>query len=193
MNELRAFVALPLPDALRTPLAGLQRELAEHLPEIRWVRPEALHLTLAFLGRVSEDSLEQLGRSMLSIGGLFSPVTATFTRLGAFPDPDRPRVLWLGVDGGDRLTELHEAVALRLRKLRMPVEQRSFMPHLTLGRCRRPLAAAGRIPAVGKKRLRGSIRFDRLVLYESRLAARGAHHLPRQIVPLQGPCPESGL
>lgn len=189
LTTVRAFVALPLPEAPLRTIGELQQELATALPGIRWVKPETIHLTLAFLGDIAEDSLEKLGRSMLSIGGLQAPVTATFSGVGAFPCRSRPRVVWLGLDGGNTLSPLHEILKAKLNILRLPVDERPFVPHLTLGRSRKPLPGAGRILESFSDRDCGSAQLDQLVLYESRLGPRGALHLPRYTVPLTGPQP----
>lgn len=186
MTRVRAFVALPLPEATLRTIAKLQQELAKALPGVRWVKPETIHLTLAFLGDIAEDSLDKIGSSMLSIGGLQPPVTATFSGIGAFPSRSRPRVVWLGLDGGSALNHLHKALITELRTLQLPVDDRPFVPHLTLGRSRKPLPGAGRILESFSDRDCGSARLDQLVLYESRLGPRGALHLPRHTVSLTG-------
>jgi 2'-5' RNA ligase len=189
MTTVRAFVALPLPEASLRIIGKLQQELATALPGVRWVKPETIHLTLAFLGDITEDSLEKLGSSMLSIGGLQSPVTATFSGVGAFPSRNRPRVVWLGLDGGNTLHQLHRALLAELHRLQLPVDDRPFVPHLTLGRSRKPLPGAGRILESFSDRDCGSARLGQLVLYESRLGPRGALHLPRHTIQLTGPQP----
>lgn len=189
MHKVRVFVALPLPEATLRTIGALQQELAETLPGMRWVKPETIHLTLAFLGDIAEDSLEKLGSSMLSIGSLYPPVTAALSGVGAFPSRHRPRVIWLGLDGGDTLVRLHGALNTELNALQLPVDERPFVPHLTLGRCRKPTPGAGRILESFSDRNCGSAQLDRLVLYESRLGPQGALHLPRCTVSLTGPQP----
>lgn len=184
MNKVRAFIALPLPETTRRVIGNLQQELAKALPGMRWVKPETIHLTLAFLGDIAEDSLEKLGSSMLSIGGLQPPVTATFSGLGAFPSLSKPRVVWLGLDGGRTLSQIHGALVSELRTLQLPIDNRPFVPHLTLGRSRKPLPGARRILESFRDRDCGSAQLDQLILYESRLGPRGALHLPRYTVPL---------
>ncbi|APG28815.1 2'-5' RNA ligase [Syntrophotalea acetylenivorans] len=186
LTKVRAFVAMPLPEASLRIIGKLQQELAKDLPGVRWVKPETIHLTLAFLGDIAEDSLERLGSSMLSIGDLQPPVTATFSGVGAFPSRSRPRVVWLGIDGGRTLTQIHEALATELRTLQLPVDDRPFVPHLTLGRSRKSHPGAGRILESFSDRDCGSAQLDQLVLYESRLGPRGALHLPRHRVSLTG-------
>jgi 2'-5' RNA ligase len=189
MTKIRAFIALPLPEATLRIIAKLQQELATALPGIRWVKPGTIHLTLAFLGDIAEDSLEKLGTSMLSIGGLQPPVTATFSGVGAFPSRSRPRVVWLGLNGGNTLSQLHGALKTELDILQLPIDDRPFVPHLTLGRHRKPVPGAGRILDSFSDRDCGSAQLDQLVLYESRLGPRGALHLPRHTVTLSGPQP----
>jgi 2'-5' RNA ligase len=124
---------------------------------------------------------------MLSIGGLYPPVTATLSGIGAFPSRHRPRVVWLGLEDGAPLQRLHAALQEQLDALQLPSDERPFVPHLTLGRSRRPTPGAGRILESFATRSCGSARLDRLVLYESQLRPQGALHLPRCTVPLVGP------
>ncbi len=189
MTKLRAFIALPLPEATLRIIAKLQQELATALPGIRWMKPATIHLTLAFLGDIAEDSLEKLGTSMLSIGGLQPPVTATFSGLGAFPSCHRPRVVWLGLDGGNTLNQLRRAVKAELDILQLPIDVRPFVPHLTLGRSRKIVPCAERILDSFSDRYYASTQLEQLVLYESRLGPRGARHRPRYTVQLSGSQP----
>jgi 2'-5' RNA ligase len=186
MDKIRTFIAIPLSDAIRDTVDKVQRELAEALRDIRWVRPETIHLTLAFLGDISQEFLEKIGNSMLSIGRSFAPFEVRIADLGAFPSRTRPRVIWLGVERCAPLMQLQAMLADNLAALDLPGEDRPYSPHLTLGRSRRPDPAAGRILESRAALQIGSLPVDRMVLYESRLQPGGAVHLPRQTVILEG-------
>ena len=182
----RAFLAIPGGDSLCETVRRLQDELAAELPEARWTRPEQVHLTLRFFGDIPEETLEKIGAVMLSVGRLYAPFRAGLVGVGAFPSPNKPRVLWLGVHGDAPLAALYAALDAPLKTLGIPAEPRPFFPHLTLGRSRGPLPGAGEVLARYRHRRYGLLTADRLVLYESRLAPEGAEHRPRRIVPLAG-------
>jgi 2'-5' RNA ligase len=192
MDKIRTFIAIPLSDTIRRTIAQVQRELAEPLPDIRWVRPETIHLTLAFLGDISQESLDKIGNSMLSIGRSFAPFEVRIGDLGAFPSRSRPRVIWIGVERCAPLMELQAALAGTLADLGLPGEDRPYTPHLTLGRSRRLDPAAGRILETRADLPIGSLPVDRMVLFESRLQAGGAVHLPRQTIVLDKRSAPSG-
>lgn len=188
MSNLRAFLAIPLPEDLRHRARRLQQELSPRLPDVRWVRPKSLHLTLRFLPDLPEETVEKIGQIMLSVGTLIPPFHIDVTTLGTFPGPTRARVLWLGIDGGVALGELFHALDERFAAIGLPRETRPFTPHLTLGRWRQ----LGAIPQnLWQRRAAlplGDFRADRMILFESRLAASGAIHLPLRVAPL-GPAP----
>jgi 2'-5' RNA ligase len=186
MQTVRAFIAAPLEGPVFDKIVHLQQELAATVPSVRWVRPETMHLTLAFLGDITEESLEKIASSMLSVGDMFAPVDVNVGGLGAFPSLKRPRVLWLGLHGADTLLKLQAAVAAMLHKLEVNWDDKPFKPHLTLGRFRQHVAAVEqRLEPFLDKRC-GRLSISRLVLYESRLTAQGAIHLPRGEAPLNG-------
>jgi 2'-5' RNA ligase len=192
MDKIRTFIAIPLSDTIRRTIAQVQRELAEPLPDIRWVRPETIHLTLAFLGDISQESLDKIGNSMLSIGRSFAPFEVRIGDLGAFPSRSRPRVIWIGVERCAPLMGLQAALAGTLADLGLPGEDRPYTPHLTLGRSRRLDPAAGRILETRADLPIGSLTVDRMVLFESRLQPGGAVHLPRQTIVLDKRSAPSG-
>lgn len=192
-GRIRAFIAMPLPQPFLDWVANLTAALGRVRPAIRWARPESLHLTLAFLGEIPEEELEKLGKAMLSIGDSFAPLTVRAGGLGAFPGPNRPRVVWLGLQGGQSLAALQAALTRELRQRDLAWDDKPFKPHLTLARLRQSepqlMTALQSLPAGYP----GSLLLDRLVLYESRLTPQGAVHLPRRTVMLSGSAPGQNL
>jgi 2'-5' RNA ligase len=186
MDKVRTFIAIPLSEELKRAIGRVQRELADALPEMRWVKPETIHLTLAFLGDISQDSLENVASSMLSIGDLFAPFEVRVAGLGAFPSPARPRVVWLGLEECAPLLQLQAVLTEKLVSAGLPGDNRPFTPHLTLGRTRHRAPAADRVFERYQAVPIGTLAVNNIVLFESRLQSGGAVHLPRQTVILSG-------
>lgn len=141
-TALRLFVAVELPPEARDAIAGLQRELRAQAPTLRWVRPEALHLTLRFIGGVEPARLPPIERALAAAIEPFEPLTLRTSALGVFGGA-RARVLWLGLDGDlDALDALRRPVDAALDGVGLPRPGRDrFSPHLTLARV--PDAAGG--------------------------------------------------
>ena len=179
---MRCFAALGLEDgpteALRPWLDGTRAEFAE----LAVTPAENLHLTLAFLGEIDAGQVESAGAAVQAAAQGRAPWRLRWTVPGAFPSASRPRVLWLGVDGGEALVEVHKALAEALAGAGLPVEERAFRPHLTLARVRRGeinreryreiVAHLKTLPEVGPSRAVA------LVLFESRLGGEPAIHVP---------------
>ncbi len=146
MRQVRAFLAIPLPEEIVRTAQGLCRKLADSFPHVRWVRPETMHLTLRFFGDIPEEFLEKIGEVMLSVGRLHPPFQVPVAGIGAFPSPARPRVIWLGIQEEQALMALYSALETGLGDIGLPGEERSFSPHLTLGRNRGPTPGGTRHP-----------------------------------------------
>ena len=102
---------------------------------VNWVRPDGFHLTLKFLGHVTEDRLPKITEAVSGVATTFSPFTVSVGGVGVFPNTRVPRVIWMGVKTeGDILARLQSRVEEVLDPLGFPRENRSFHPHLTLGR-----------------------------------------------------------
>lgn len=186
MNLSRAFLAVPLSQAIRERLAEIQSELAQDIRPLSWTNPETLHLTLHFFGELAEENLEKVRVSMLSVGLEKKPFQIDIQGLGVFPNRRRPRVLWLGLTPAERLRCLHRAWHTALLKAGLRLTGRTFTPHLTIGRFRRKAAGLEELLEANADRWFGCLRIDRLVLYESRLTPQRAEHRAVQTVHLQG-------
>jgi len=166
-SALRLFFALPLPEPLRKELGQWQKG---HPGIQGWSRPEGLHLTLAFLGERPAKALGVLER----IGGGVSHGRAPFelrtAELGGFPRAEATRVLWLGLEPSPALEVLVTDLRIALEAAGEVFDGKSFRPHLTLARFRRPRSlAAFKAPSPA------AFQADQLVLFESRT---GAGYLP---------------
>lgn len=188
----RTFVALPIPADRRAALAALQREIAGEWPGIRWADPAGLHLTLAFLGDLADDRQAEVGRAVAMAAAGASPFGLEIARVGAFPAPRRPRVVWAGVEGPDlpRLDALQRAVVAELRAIGLAPADPRFHPHITLGRPR-PGRARGVDPAsiLGARASwsGGPLAVTEVVTY----ASVPGRYQARAKAPLDGPKPES--
>jgi len=121
-------------------LATLQRQLEKQVPSrsVRWVRLEGIHLTLKFLGDTLTEKLPEIERALAAVARHAPACTFTVGELGCFPNPRRPRVVWVGVqEPTGRLAALQDSIEEVMVPFGYPPEGRGFTPHLTLGRVRR--------------------------------------------------------
>jgi len=138
---MRLFVAVNLPPAERRAAYAATRRLRDgHLP-VRWMAEDALHVTLKFLGEVAEDRVEGIGVALTSAVRGVRPFEVTLGGFGVFPDHERPRVFWLGVEHHPALELLANDVELAMSALGFEPELKPFQPHLTLGRARKDARA----------------------------------------------------
>ena len=136
---MRAFVAIRVPEAVRRALIGLKDELASAGADVKWVGSEQLHITLKFLGEITEEQAGAVQGLLAEIGREHSPVDLQLERIGAFPSLTSPRVVWVGVGlGRDPVVEMAQALEEGSRRLGLPREERPFSAHVTLGRVRSP-------------------------------------------------------
>ena len=138
---MRTFVAVFPPPEIRNALVSAARRLPV-TGEVRWVRPENVHLTLRFLGEVPEEDLGRVAEALEPVRGRHEPFGVEPSGFGAFPSTRRGRILWAGIgEGSDRLRALAGDVEASLEPLGFGREARAYFPHLTLGRARgRPVA-----------------------------------------------------
>ena len=138
MELVRSFIAIELPQEVKARLAAMEEKLkARRHPFVKWVDPESIHLTLKFLGNVALDTVPQIVEAMNRIAQPVSPFSLQVGGAGAFPNWQRPQVIWVGIQGETgRLAALQKELEAALSSLGFPPESRAFSPHLTLGRLR---------------------------------------------------------
>jgi 2'-5' RNA ligase len=98
------------------------------------VGPDQVHLTLKFIGAVPSSQLDEIRTVLTQVAGGFRRFTVRFDRIGAFPSPRRPRVIWLGVEPSPEMRFLKDDLERALAELGIPREARPYQPHITLGR-----------------------------------------------------------
>lgn len=182
-EKARLFVAIEIPEAVKKKLRGLQEELKRVGAGVKWTDPGGVHLTLKFLGGVEVDRIGDLVQVLEDIGKRFSPFWVRVGGTGAFPNPRRPRVLWVGIEKEKSLWDLQRRVEEGLQALGFPKEDRAFSPHLTLGRIRNPKPSQGLTTQLQKLGFElDTFPADRMVLMRSDLKPQGAvYTLVREI------------
>jgi RNA 2',3'-cyclic 3'-phosphodiesterase len=136
MARIRTFLAIDLGDEVRGRLVSLQEELAVIASDVKWVEPENLHLTLFFLGEVEQRETLDICRAAQKAVAKLPAFTMAVEGAGAFPNPRRPRTLWVGVgEGADEVGAVHDAIEKPLLEMgSYRRETRGYVPHVTLGR-----------------------------------------------------------
>ena len=138
MGEIRAFIAIELPNEVKASLSTLLNKIKPgHERAVKWVDPKSIHLTLKFLGNIPENKVVDITKSITNATTDIQPFSLIMQDLGAFPNLRSPRVAWVGVGGDvESVIKMHRNIDRAIAPLGFHPEKRDFSPHLTLGRVR---------------------------------------------------------
>ena len=177
---MRTFIALELSNEIQKELSRLQEELNKADADVKWVKPDNIHLTLKFLGNVEDAKIEQIKKILEGISSKEKLFEISLSGLGAFPDLNHPRVLWVGLDtGSPEAKRIAASLETELQKIGFPKEERPFSAHLTLGRVK-----SGRNKAKLKEKLSSlqvqpkSSAINNITLFQSTLTPKGPIYTP---------------
>ena len=179
----RLFVAVPVPVEVGREvgrvIAEARAALGDDGRRIRWVQLEGLHVTLRFLGPTAAERVPDVAAALDRAVAGEPPFEIRLAGAGAFPAPERPRALWLGIrHGADALGRLAEGLEAELRAAGWGVEPRSFRPHLTIART--DGARGGPVAAVALARaaadLDAGFTASNVALYRSHLGSGPARY-----------------
>lgn len=182
-----SFVALPIEGEALVAAQALLEAARQTVEAVRWTRPEGLHLTLHFFGRIAEADWARAMSLLAPVAAGFPPFELRLGGLGRFPPRGPARVLWAGVaEGAAEVVKLADACREILGGAGFAVDSRPHHPHCTLGRPKRWSAAQRAAWDALAPSPQPSWRAGRLVLLESHQGPGGSRYLERDAVPLTG-------
>ena len=187
--KLRTFVAVSIPDDVRSRALAAAWQLATVAPDVKWVEPQSLHWTLNFLGNVDQREIAEICATVAEAALEHEPFDLVLRGAGAFPAPDRPRTLWLGVgQGQDAMIALQASIEKALEPLGFRGEARRYTPHLTIGRPGRgqPTRELADELASMVDYHGGTMLVDEVTIYSSELTREGPVYDPLGFAPLGG-------
>ncbi len=184
---MRLFIAISLPDEVRSELEEFIRECRVSAPKLKWVRTANLHVTLKFLGETPEAKRTEIGEALAAVK-VSEPIPIEVRGLGFFPNARRPRVLWAGVESSAGLSALAEKIDQSMHAVGFAREARPFSPHLTLARIDDgvlPAAFAAMVERESKREF-GAFTGTEFHLIQSKLKPSGAEYTVLQSFRITG-------
>lgn len=171
---VRLFVALLLPDEIKSAMGKFIAELKPLSVGVKWVETENLHLTLKFIGETSEKNVASISETIGKAISGSARFDVHIAECGGFPNLRNAKVLWVGMNGADPAAEMAIQIEQSLVPLGIPAENRPFAPHLTVGRIKLKI----NLNALAEKMENahfdaGTVTLDRVALVKSTLTPRG--------------------
>lgn len=167
----RLFIGLELPELLKSQLVWPR----SGVEGARWQRDDQLHLTLAFVGDVSNKIAEDVDAQLASMTMI--PFELELSGVGFFGKPAQPKALWAGVRDQAPIRHLHEKVSYAMERIGVDVDQRRFLPHVTLARFRRGAQARiGDWLSENERLSSETVWVNHFTLFSSHLTCERAHY-----------------
>jgi len=185
---IRSFLAIRLPEPIHKELKSIQERLKETDTKVKWVTPHNIHLTLKFLGNIESRDVERIDGMVSKIVAKESHLILRAEGVGAFPHIRSPRVIWVGISGEvDRLRDIHRRMEGELETIGFRPEERTFSPHLTIGRVKTKVhkTLLDRLVAL-KDYLSQPFKVGEIILFKSDLYPHGPIYTPLKTMPLGG-------
>jgi len=138
MNKtIRAFIAVEINSDIRAIIQNIIDSLRKSNSDVRWVKPNNLHVTLKFLGEIPEKKIEIVKDILRKISNKTPSIPTKLTPVNVFPHQQKPRVIWIGLEDREaRIGKLATELENALSALGLPKEKKGLQAHITLGRLR---------------------------------------------------------
>ena len=190
-DVIRTFIAVDLPPGVLEALGQVTAQLQEKLPDtpVRWVNHQKMHLTLKFLGDISNENISMVEKILYSEAAKRQAMEIGIGGIGAFPKMRHPRVIWIGVEAPTELFDLRRGIEDGVARLGYNYDKYDFTPHLTLGRISRKASArdvrkVGNVLHEFQVGFIGVARIEAVHLYRSELRPEGAQYTCLYSAPL---------
>jgi len=188
MNEklIRTFLCFPVPGEVRSKKNMLYSTLEGSPAQINWVKNDYLHLTLKFIGYTTESYIPKIIDTLKKITINYKPFQLVINNTGCFPKKERPRTLFLGVEGRlNILMDLVQNIENELEKIDIPKDRNDFFPHITLARIKYPQTHTPDIDLFLKSSYDPiDLSLDRVQFFASELLPSGAIYTLLKTFPL---------
>lgn len=173
---MRAFLAIEIPYDLKRYLTEVVKEIAPFVDGTRWVREDGYHITLKFLGDISDDKVEGINGALSTLKGGYAPFEVSLGGISGLPDQRRPRVIVVTIENGiDIIEEIYHHIEDATTLIGFERERRHYRPHVTIGRRKSqgPIHSRAFVRLADKPFVA-----DGIVLFKSTLTSRGAIYEP---------------
>jgi len=172
---IRAFIAVEIDEIVRRKLSEIVLEFEKTKCDVKWVKTENFHLTLIFLGDIIQETVDSLKDILRKAVSTFQPFKIEIKGMGTFGHPKYPRVIWAGIEPNDSIQSLYRAVKTEVTTLKLSVDEKEYIPHLTIGRVRsgRGIPKLMDMIKLYKTQFFGSSTVDSIVLMKSVLQPSG--------------------
>ncbi|MCF7907860.1 MAG: RNA 2',3'-cyclic phosphodiesterase [Candidatus Omnitrophica bacterium] len=169
---MRTFIAIDLPENLKTKLSQIQKDLETDNLKFKWVEPDNIHLTLKFLGEIDEDQLLEIKKVVAQTTDQIKTFELTAEGLGFFPNQKNPRIFLTNLKNSEPLRLLVTKLENNLTQLGFPIENK-FKAHLTLARIKSQENIDLLIEKTKAIRLKERFSVGKITIYKSNLTASG--------------------
>jgi 2'-5' RNA ligase len=131
---MRCFIAIDISDDIKKSIAKVIENLGYKIKGIKWVDPQNIHLTLKFLGEIDDKKINLINERLSILSKRHSVFDVSISNVGGFPNLKNPKVLWVGINDSEKLTNLYNELENALFEIGFGKENRKFSPHLTIAR-----------------------------------------------------------
>ena len=185
---MRIFIAIAIPDEVKSTLASATQRLAPFASDVRWCGRDHFHITLAFLGEIVPAFLPHVTTALSRVCVSTPPFVCHAYGFGFFGSKRNPRTLWAGIDPSPELEDLYERLWAELKKYGFKNEESELHPHVTLARCRESVNNKAVVEAMNADDAYdfGSWHVSRVTVFESRQTPRGSVYRAVERVVLGG-------
>ena len=191
-EKIRAFLALPLAEAFESSVRPVVQKLKAQYPEVKWVEPSQIHVTLHFFGGIESKDIARISEGVIPVTQKTKPLHLSLYGMGGFPNLERARVIWVGIEGpisptqgklakAEALTGLQASLEGQFKARGFECEGRLFKPHLTLGRIREGKRIFFKAIEFGPTEIK---QVSEIILFKSVLSSAGPKYEKIQTFPL---------